>query len=331
MEPYLLARRIGIGIGSKSHHRSVIALAVNKLSTYPVCVNRRLIWFGKELWVASGIVLVCTGLGVGLFLHAYASLARSSFRDRATAYAQAFATTAGSWMSRGQNDVAETLAGFLVIGSVIAVEVTDAEGVVVLRAGGDRDVSVGGSSTPSGASRARGVLAVDAALPSSAGRVRMEVDTSSYELGVRHAALLAIGSAALFDGGVLWLLAWALRGRRRDTLQEAKTSTDGGDGQIIVGELVIVPARCEAFYAGHPLRLTPKQFALLSVLASEPGRVFAETEILEAAWPDSPYADARDIKQYVYLLRRRLAQIRTDGREAIVTVPGFGYRLNDGR
>jgi len=319
-------------MGSTSHHRPVIALAVNKLSTYAVGVARRSIWSGKEFWVASGVVLVCTGLGVGLFLHAYASLARSSFRDRATAYVQAFAATAGSWMSRGQNDVAETLAGFLVTGSVVAVEVTDAEGVVVLRAGGgDGDVPVGGSSTTSGASRARGVLAVDAPLSSFAGRVRMEVDTSSCELGVRHAALLAIGSAALFDGGILWLLAWALRGRRRGAPQEAKTSTDGGDGQIVVGELVIVPARCEASYAGHPLQLTPKQFALLSVLASEPGRVFAEAEILQAAWPDSLYADARDIKQYVYLLRRRLAQIRSDGRDVIVTVPGFGYRLDDGR
>jgi DNA-binding winged helix-turn-helix (wHTH) protein len=59
--------------------------------------------------------------------------------------------------------------------------------------------------------------------------------------------------------------------------------------------------------------------------------VFSEAEILAAAWPDSPYADARDIKQYIYLLRRRLSDVRSDGRDVIVTVPGFGYRLNDGR
>jgi len=160
----------------------------------------------------------------------------------------------------------------------------------------------------------------------------MQVNTSAYELGVRNAVLLAVGSSALFDGGVLSLLAWAFWRRRNELpLEEnAQAATATGDGRIVVGELVIVPARCEALYAGQPLRLTPKQFALLGVLASEPGRVFAEAEILAAAWPDARYADARDIKQYVYLLRQRLERIRPGGREVIVTVPGFGYRLDDG-
>jgi len=320
-------------MGSTSHHRPVIALAVNRVSTYPVGMARRSIWSGKELRVTSAVVLACTGLGVGLFLDAYASLAKSAFRDRTTAYVQAFAATAGSWMARGQTDVAETLAGLVVTGSVVSVEITDAEGVVVLRAGpGDEDTLAGGSGRPSAASRTGGTLLFDAPLLSSAGRVRMQVNTSAYELGVRNAVLLAVGSSALFDGGVLSLLAWAFWRRRNELpLEEnAQAATATGDGRIVVGELVIVPARCEALYAGQPLRLTPKQFALLGVLASEPGRVFAEAEILAAAWPDARYADARDIKQYVYLLRQRLERIRPGGREVIVTVPGFGYRLDDG-
>ena len=73
--------------------------------------------------------------------------------------------------------------------------------------------------------------------------------------------------------------------------------------------------------------LTPKQFALLSLLAASPGRVFSDEEIIDAVWPASAYADGKDVKQYVYLLRRRLSQTGGEGSEIIVNVPGFGYRL----
>jgi len=76
--------------------------------------------------------------------------------------------------------------------------------------------------------------------------------------------------------------------------------------------------------AGVPVPLPPKQYALLRLLASEPERVFTEEEILAAVWPDSPYADSKDIKQCVYLLRRRLGK---EGGRIVVNVPGFGYKL----
>ena len=282
---------------------------------------------------ASAAVTVCTGLAVGLFLNAYASLARTAFRERTVAYAQAFAANAESWLARGQDDVVETLARFLVAGSVLSVEVVGPNGVV-LREGSDLSAtsSEGPGSTAVVRRKQGGVRYLDVVIPMTLadGRVRMAVDVSSSELAIHQAVLLGIGGAVLFDAGVLGLLAWALRGRRRSA-NGAPATVAADEGEIAVGDLVIVPSRCTASFAGRPLRLTPKQFALLGVLASEPGRVFSEVEILAAAWPDSPYADARDIKQYIYLLRRRLSDVRSDGRDVIVTVPGFGYRLNDGR
>jgi DNA-binding winged helix-turn-helix (wHTH) protein len=276
---------------------------------------------------AAGAVVVCTAVAVGLFLHAYATLSRAAFRDRATTYAQAFAATAESWLARGQVEVAEMLAGFLVTGSVVSVEVVGADGAVVVKAGAESS-GEGAGARDENVSRAPRLLAVDVPMP-SAGRVRMKVDASSSDLAVRLATTLAALGALLFDGGVIALLAWALRKKHADA--EAAPAPPAGEKRISIGELVIVPSRYEASYAGEPLRLTPKQFALLGVLASDPGRVFSEAEILAVAWPDSPYADARDIKQYVYLLRRRLSEIRPGGRDVIVTVPGFGYRLDDGR
>jgi DNA-binding response OmpR family regulator len=292
-----------------------------------------LVWSRNRLLAASAVVVICTGVAAGLFLHAYATLARTSFRERTAAYAEAFAANAESWLARGQVDVVQTLARFLVSGSVLAVEVAGPDGEV-LREG--REIAAAADAASAGTVVVRrasgGVEYLDVIVPmsSTGGRVRMAVDTASAESAVRQAALLGGGGAALFDAGVIGVLAWALRARRR-TSEDVPTPSAECGGEIAVGDLVISPARCEVSFAGRPLRLTPKQFALLGVLASQPGRVFSEAEILARAWPDSPYADARDIKQYIYLLRRRLSEIRPDGRDVIVTVPGFGYRLDDGR
>lgn len=286
-----------------------------------------------RLIVAASVVIVCTGLAVGLFLASYASVVRSSFHERTVTYAQAFAATAGSWLARGDVDVVETLAQFLVAGSVVSVDVVDPGGVAIHRGSAIDGAPAGTLDSVAvvrrGPSRER-YLDITTPIASSGGHVRMVVDAASSEAAIRLAATFGAVGAVVFDAGIIGLLAWALRGRRRGDVDEEASPAEAAE-QVAVGDLVIVPTRCAASFAGRPLRLTPKQYALLTVLASEPGRVFSEAEILSAAWPDSPYADARDIKQYVYLLRRRLSEIRPDGRDVIVTVPGFGYRLEDGR
>jgi len=78
---------------------------------------------------------------------------------------------------------------------------------------------------------------------------------------------------------------------------------------------------------GEPVRLSPKQFTLLRLLASSPGKVFSDREILREVWPDSRYANSKDVKQYVYLVRQRLGKVRPGAEGMIVTVPGFGYKL----
>jgi DNA-binding winged helix-turn-helix (wHTH) protein len=311
----------------------VLALAETTRRAYSFAVNAHRVWLQNRFLLVACFVFVCTGLALGLFLNAYASLARTSFRERTLSYAQAFAATAGSWVARGQTDVVATLADFLVTGSVLGVEITDPDGAPTVLSGSEVPAATQEDMQdwPRQGSNGGAPLLVDVSMPGGTGRVRMLVDTGSAESAVRHAILVGVTGAALFDGAILALVGWVLRGRRKTTGPEQPPEALAEYKQIVVGDLVIVPARCEASYAGRPLRLTPKQFALLSVLASEPGRVFAEAEILAAAWPDSPYADARDIKQYVYLLRRRMAGIRPDGRDVIVTVPGFGYRLDDRR
>ena len=75
------------------------------------------------------------------------------------------------------------------------------------------------------------------------------------------------------------------------------------------------------------LSLSPKEYKLLRLLASEPGRVFSSDEIIAHLWPDSDRAAANDVKQYIHLLRGKLFR-STDVGDPIENIKGFGYRLN---
>jgi DNA-binding response OmpR family regulator len=75
------------------------------------------------------------------------------------------------------------------------------------------------------------------------------------------------------------------------------------------------------------LSLSPKEYKLLRLLASEPGRVFSSDEIIAHLWPDSDRAAANDVKQYIHLLRNKLYRSADVG-NPIENIKGFGYRLN---
>lgn len=96
-----------------------------------------------------------------------------------------------------------------------------------------------------------------------------------------------------------------------------------------VGEqpsLEIDDARKVIILRGKEVALSPKEYALVSLLASEPGRVFSRQEILSCLWPDNRYATFQDVQKYVYLLRKRLEEDPSQPK-FILTVRGFGYRL----
>lgn len=95
---------------------------------------------------------------------------------------------------------------------------------------------------------------------------------------------------------------------------------------IEVGELSIDDEKKEVRLRGQPVELSPKEYELLRLLASRPGKVFSHREILEKIWAGSDFASSEDVKKYIYLLRNKLEQDPEEPR-LILTVRGFGYKL----
>lgn len=97
-------------------------------------------------------------------------------------------------------------------------------------------------------------------------------------------------------------------------------------------KLTIDDLRKQVCIADRTISLSPKEYKLLKLLASSPGRVFTMKEILSELWPQKPdtgeknYADAQDVQKYVYLLRKKV-EVDPETPELVITVRGFGYRL----
>jgi two-component system alkaline phosphatase synthesis response regulator PhoP len=103
--------------------------------------------------------------------------------------------------------------------------------------------------------------------------------------------------------------------RRNDTVQANEDVVNIGDIKIDREKYLIVKA-------GVEINLPKKEFELLSLLASKPGKVFTRETILERVWGGDVIVGDRTIDVHIRKLREKL------GDDYIKTVKGIGYRFD---
>ena len=95
---------------------------------------------------------------------------------------------------------------------------------------------------------------------------------------------------------------------------------------IRAGAIEIDLARHEVRRDGATIALTPREFAVLALLARHHGRVLTHRQILTTLWGPAHAEDIAYLRVSVWQLRRKLG----DGAERLlVNEPGIGYRLRD--
>ena len=245
-----------------------------------------------------------------------------AFRDRSLDYVAAFAEAAAGWLAEGDRKTLEDAARFMLLGSAALVEVVW-KGEEVVREGRG-DLSPPELAAPPSGTQAVPVgggefLEVFYPLDEEGDYVRVWLEVPFRGGGIPWAPVVT-GALAFLGTGALGGGVYLARFKR-------SPATGGTNALIEVGSLVIDEGSKEVRLCGKPVKLSPKQYALLVLLAREPGRVFSDREILRELWPDSRYANSKDVKQYVYLLRRRLGKVMPGAEALIATVPGFGYKL----
>jgi two-component system, OmpR family, alkaline phosphatase synthesis response regulator PhoP len=94
------------------------------------------------------------------------------------------------------------------------------------------------------------------------------------------------------------------------------------DKVIKVDGLLIDPMKFEVKVSGRDVTLAKKEFELLHLLASRPGRVFLRNEILNQVWGNDVIVGDRTIDVHIRKLRQKL------GIDCITTVKGVGYKFD---
>lgn len=104
--------------------------------------------------------------------------------------------------------------------------------------------------------------------------------------------------------------------RRTGDLSEEKS-----DMLLELGDLKIDRERYLIYYKNGEIQAPKKEFELLSLLASKPGKVFTRDEIMKMVWGDDVVVGDRTIDVHIRKLREKL-----DDR-FIKTVKGVGYKF----
>ncbi|HBV98164.1 MAG: transcriptional regulator [Peptococcaceae bacterium BICA1-7] len=115
--------------------------------------------------------------------------------------------------------------------------------------------------------------------------------------------------------------------RRRQYLNESLRSS-GTQKELVYNNLIIRPEKYEVDLHGKRIYLSPKEFEILEVLASNPGRVFNREMLLERIWGFNELRETRTVDVHIRYLRQKIEE--DPSRPVYIeTVRGVGYRFND--
>jgi two-component system KDP operon response regulator KdpE len=118
-----------------------------------------------------------------------------------------------------------------------------------------------------------------------------------------------------------------LLARIRAALRRVDTSSPSSE-PIVRGGLVIDRTRFRVLRDGEEVRLTPKEFELLTYLAQSPGRVLTHRTILKAIWGPHAGDQPEHLRVLVGSLRKKI-EPNPASPKYILTEPWVGYRFAD--
>jgi len=114
----------------------------------------------------------------------------------------------------------------------------------------------------------------------------------------------------------------ALLSRINAILRRNMQNDEPLDEKLAVKDLVIDREAFLVFKNGEKVVLAKKEFELLYLLASKPGKVYTREAILKNIWEDSVVVTNRTIDVHIRKLREKI------GEDYVATVKGVGYKFD---
>lgn len=98
------------------------------------------------------------------------------------------------------------------------------------------------------------------------------------------------------------------------------------DNEVIVKQLSINKEKHVVTSYGKDVKLTPIEFDILYLLASNAGRVFSTDEIFERVWNEKMYEANNTVMVHIRRIREKI-EVDSRNAEIIKTVWGVGYKI----
>lgn len=143
-------------------------------------------------------------------------------------------------------------------------------------------------------------------------RDQEEEKVKAFDLGANDYVTKPFGTAELMA---------RLRASLRDSIVASVEDT-----RVEVGDLCIDLAAHKVSVRDTPIKLSPKEFALLKVLATHAGKLLTHRYLMQKVWGEAQADDNQYLRIYIAQLRQKL-EIDPARDQFIVNEPGIGYRL----
>jgi two-component system KDP operon response regulator KdpE len=107
-----------------------------------------------------------------------------------------------------------------------------------------------------------------------------------------------------------------------------RTQANASDEASIrrAGPLSVDIRKREVRLEGQPIEVTPTEFRLLACLSARVGEAVSQEALVDQVWGEERQGGASGLRRYVWFLRQKI-EIDPDHPQRLVTVRGFGYRL----
>jgi len=118
-----------------------------------------------------------------------------------------------------------------------------------------------------------------------------------------------------------------LLARIRAVLRRRQDSESGDTGVLEAGRVRMDVESHTVTVSGEPVSMPLKEFELLELLLRNAGHVLTRGQIIERVWGSDYVGDTKTLDVHIKRIRSRIEE-HPSRPEALVTVRGLGYRLN---
>lgn len=104
------------------------------------------------------------------------------------------------------------------------------------------------------------------------------------------------------------------------------SSPEKTDVKVRIGTLELDFGSRRVTKSGKEIRLTPTEYSFLKLLATYPGKIITQTQILKELWGPNQISEAGYLRVYVNQIRKKIEEDPSKP-QILITEPGVGYYL----